>query len=105
MAASGPQLEKRKKLRTRYEMGVPAPIAAEQVGLLRVTVYRWYKQWAWEDGEKAARCACGRPLVHSGRCAYRPARRGDGPPVYDGPDFIGKAMTADEAAAFRALQK
>lgn len=108
MSATKHQLEKRRKLRVRYDMGVPPLIARDQIGLTDFTVYRWYNRWIQEDGAKAPTCGCGRSLVHRGRCEYRPSLRSGGGrhrsdiPVYDGPDFIGRAMTAEEAASFRA---
>ena len=115
MSVTKGQLERRMRLRNQYEQGIPAPQAMALVGLTEQTVYRWYHRWAQEAGADAVKCECGRPLIHPGRCAYRPSQRTGaqalhraGTPVYDGPDFIGKAMTAEEAASFRArgaLQK
>lgn len=108
MSATKHQLEKRRKLRVRYDMGVPPLVARDQIGLTEFTVYRWYNRWIAEDGDRAPTCGCGRSLVHRGRCECRPSRLSGGArhrsdiPIYDGPELIGRAMTAEEAATFRA---
>ena len=109
MSVTKGQLERRMRLRKHYEQGIPAPRAIQLVGLTEQTVYRWYHRWAQEAGDEAVKCECGRPLIHAGRCVYRRSQRTGaaamhraGTPVYDGPDLIGRAMTAEEVAAFRA---
>lgn len=98
------QLTKREALRRCYERGRSIRDARAISGVADGTARHWYHRWIREDGDKAPLCACGRSLIHSGRCWARtkgPARRW---PVYTGPAVIGRAMSEAEVASFRAKE-
>jgi transposase-like protein len=99
-------LERRAALRRYYERGRSVAEAWRDGICTEHTAYHWYRRWLREDGDKAPTCACGRELIHGGRCLARGNRAGNqrGWPVYTGPAVIGRALSEGEVAHFRELE-
>lgn len=103
MSAEFDRTVAKEKLRARYKAAMPVSEAAKQVGVPYQFAYEKYRRWANQDGDRAVRCTCGRPIVHAGRCNGRKVARNHNVPIYDGPAMIGRRLTPAEEARFRSL--
>lgn len=87
------------ELRRAYVAGEPPRRAASNMRMAPYIVRGIYRQWLVEDGDRAPRCACSKPMLHPGKCAAETIA-----PIYDGPAWIGKPLSDKQIQRLRCIE-